>query len=268
MNKPEISVIVVSYNTREVLRNCLESLYDSNNKANFELIVVDNNSKDDTVGYLDEMVKKKNNLTIIKNDSNAGFAKATNQGIRAAKGKRVLLLNSDTLVFKETLKKLINFSKKFKDRAILAPQLLNDDGTVQASCFRFPTIKGAVAEFWLGKKNKFSKYAPKATSSTIVDAAVGAALLIPKKIIDKVGLLNEKYFMYFEDIDYCKRADKLGFKVVYLPSVSITHLHGESGKKTTRKTNSWLKKSSKMYHGIFKYYLLYFILLVGQKLKK
>jgi GT2 family glycosyltransferase len=267
MKIPQISVVIVSFNTKNVLQNCLESLYKTK-MVSFEIIIVDNASQDETIGYLDKILEEKDNIQLIKNDYNAGFAKATNQGIRVAKAKRILLLNSDTLLSEKTLRQLIYFSKIYGDESIMAPALLNADGTIQASCFRFPTIIGAVAEFWLGKEGRFSKYIPKGATPKVVDAAVGAALLIPRKVIDKIGLLDERFFMYFEDIDYCRRAKMNGIKVVYLPLVKITHIHGESGKSRPKRTNSWLEQSSKSYHGFFKYNLLYLILLVGQKIRK
>jgi len=263
MSKVKISIVIVSYNTKEVLQNCIESLYKTEKKACFELVVVDNASQDETIGYLDNLVKEKDNIQLIKNDYNAGFGKATNQGIRISKAKRILLLNSDTAVGKNTLGQLISFSKKHNDDSILAPTLLNADGTTQASCFRFPTIKGAVAEYWFGKENRFSKYIPEGITPKVVDAAVGAALLVPRKVIDKIGFLDERFFMYFEDIEYCRRAKKAGVKVIYLPLVKITHLHGESGKARPNKTNSWLVQSSRIYHGRLSYLLLTLVLRVG-----
>jgi len=267
MNLPDISIIIISYNTKQILKNCLDSIFENTRKISFELIVVDNASTDGTVGFLKELAKNKTSLNLILNTSNLGFAKANNQAIKLAKGKRVLLLNSDTIINEGVIGQLTDQSMKFNDEAILAPRLLNTDGSVQPSCYHFPTITGAILEFWLGKVSQFSKYYPKGEQPLEVDAAVGAVLLIPREVIDKVGYLNEKYFMYFEDLDYCRRARLKNIKVVYLPSIEIVHLHGESGKNLKEKPNQWLTESSKKYHGIIKYQLITAIIKISSKFK-
>jgi len=268
MSSPNLSIIIVSYNTRLVLKKCIDSIFQNTKEASFELIIIDNNSTDGTKEYLKELAESKNNLRVIFNNYNSGFAKANNQAIKVAKAKRVLLLNSDTIVGKGVINKLVNASLKYNDEAILAPRLLNFDKSVQPSCYHFPTIWGAILEFWLGKDGRFSKYYPKGDQSQEVDAAVGAALLIPRDVVERVGFLSEKYFMYFEDLDYCRRAKLINIKVIYLPSVEIVHLHGESGKSLPFKTNSWLTESSKIYHGVFRHFLVNLILWSGQKWRK
>ena len=266
MSSPNLSIIIVSFNTRLVLKRCIDSIYITKGDS-FELIVVDNNSTDGTKEYLKELVESKNNLRVIFNNYNSGFAKANNQAIKAAKAKRVLLLNSDTIVSKGVINKLVNASLKYNDEAILAPRLLNFDKSVQPSCYHFPTIWGAILEFWFGKDGRFSKYYPKGEQSQEVDAAVGAVLLIPRDVVERVGFLSEKYFMYFEDLDYCRRARLKNIKVVYLPSIEIVHLHGESGKNLKEKSNQWLTESSKKYHGIIKYQLITAIIKISSKFK-
>jgi len=145
--------------------------------------------------------------------------------------------------------------------------MLNPDSSVQGSVFNLPTVKRAVEEFWLGRKGSFSKFAPNSETPMLVEAVSGGAMAISRKVIDKIGLLDEKYFMYFEDLDYCRRARKAGFKVWYLPSAQITHEHGASGKEISSLTQRWLVQSSKIYHGLFKHYLISFILWSGQKCK-
>ncbi len=261
----DVSIIIVSYNTKKILANCLDSIYENTKKISFEIIVVDNGSIDGTVEYLKKQAKSRANLKIILNDSNHGFAKANNQAIKLTKGRRILLLNSDTIINKGMLGKLIDQSAKSDDEDILVPRLLNSDKTVQPSCYHFPTPWGAVLEFWFGKKGRFLKYYPNIKEPVVVDAAVGAAFLIPRGVLDKVGLLDEKYFLYFEDIDYCKRARSKGVRVVYLPMVEVIHLHGESGKKLNRKPNQWLIESSKRYHGNVKYEIITLVIKLGRR---
>lgn len=278
-----LSVIVVSFNTKELLQNCINSLLKNCRGIDLEIIVIDNASTDESRKYLHSLVipnqrekssdpsaggerKKKvfrasvqNDIKVILNDRNLGFAKANNQGIRIAKGDYILLLNSDTVVKKGSLKKLVGFAKENNDSSLVAPKLLNEDLSTQPSCYHFPNVFGAI-------KGDFSKYAPVNTGK--VDAVVGAALLIPKKIVDKVGLLDEKYFMYFEDLDFCRRTKKAGFSIYYLSEAEIVHRHGASGKSLKSKPQKWLIQSSKMYHGVFRHYLINFILWLRQKYSK
>jgi len=258
--KVDLSIIIVNWNTRELLKQCLASIdYPA------EIIVVDNGSTDGSREMISDqwlMVK------LIANNKNLGFAKANNQGIKIAKGEFILLLNSDTKIKSNSLKKLITFAKRKKDWGVVGPRLLNQDGSIQFSCFHFPSIKGAFEQFWLGKIGAFEKFAPKGKKETEVEAVAGAAFLIPRKVIARVGLLDERYFFYFEDLDYCRRVKKAGLKVYYLPEAEIIHFHGSSAQKKGKAANKWLIKSSKAYHGLIKHYLINLILWSGQKWQK
>ena len=201
------------------------------------------------------------NIKVILNNNNLGFAKAVNQGIRESKGKYILLLNSDIKVLPEAIKKLINFARKREDAGIVVPKLLSKDGkTSQASCYKLPTVRGALNEYWFGKKGSYEKYLPRGGNPVKVEAAVGAAMLIPKAVIDVVGLLDEKYFMYFEDLDYCHRVSQNGLAVYYLPQAKMIHHHGQSGKKTPIKVSNYLTESSKKFNGFLKYNLISMII--------
>ena len=156
---------------------------------------------------------------------------------------------------------MVSFAEAHPDAGVISTRLLNPNGTLQPSCYHFPTIKNAI-------RGRFEKYAPAGDKPVSVDAVVGAVFMIPRQVIEKVGLLDEKYFIYFEDLDYCYRVKKSGFKVYYLPQVEIVHLHGASGKKIKKKAGKWLVESSKKYHGIFKHYLINLILWSGQKWQK
>ncbi|MCD6225630.1 glycosyltransferase family 2 protein, partial [bacterium] len=199
---------------------------------------------------------------------NLGFSKANNQGISIAQGKYLLLLNSDTIVKKGSLEKMVEFAEAHHDAGVVGPRLLNADGSIQPSCFNFPSVLGAIKEFWLGKKGSFTKWAPKGKQPVEVDAVVGAAFLITPQARKKVGLLDERYFFYFEDIDYCRRVWRAGLKVYYFPQAEIIHLHGASGKKLKQKPNQWLIASSKIYYGWWRYYLINSIIWLGQKYEK
>jgi GT2 family glycosyltransferase len=245
-------------------------LGDKSLDSNSEIIVVDNGSRDGSAKLAESYkVKKTKNLTLklIQNKQNLGFAKGVNQGIRQVEGKIIFLLNSDTVVKKGALGALLDFEKKFRP-VIVGAKLLNSDGTVQPSVFHLPTIGRAISEYWLGKKGSFSKYSPVEEKPVEVEAVVGGAMLISKEVIEKVGLFDERYFMYFEDLDYCRRARKIGFKIYYLPSARIVHQHGASGRNISTRTNRWLVESSKIYHGPAKHNLITLILRLGQKWQK
>ncbi|MDP2946871.1 MAG: glycosyltransferase family 2 protein [Nanoarchaeota archaeon] len=261
----KLSIIIVNWNTAKLLKQCLDNLESEikNSKFETEIIVVDNGSSDDSVKEV-----KNFKLEIIENGQNLGFAKAVNKGIKLAKSEAILLLNSDTIVKKEALKNLIEFENLVRP-AVVGARMLNPDGTVQGSCFCLPTVKRAILEYWLKKKNYFSKYAPAGFEPIEVEAVSGGAMLISRALIDKIGMLDERYFMYFEDLDFCRRARASNLKIYYLPSAEVIHEHGASGKKLVADDQQWkrLIPSSKIYHGIIKHYLINFIIWSGQKLR-
>ncbi len=264
----DLSIIIVSFNTKKLIIDCLKSIEKEGSGLNIETIVIDNNSSDGSREDLRNFKTDKFKYVAIFNDSNSGFAKANNQGIKIAKGKYTLLLNSDTLVHKDSLGKLVEFVKKTSDAGVVGSRLLNIDGSLQGSCFHFPTIKNAILEYFFGKKGFFDKYAPTGEEPNTVDALVGAAFLITPNALKKVGVLDERYWAYFEDIDYCRQVWKKGLKVYYLPTSIITHYHGASFKKATSDdATRWrrLIPSSKIYHGLAGHYLINLIIWLGQK---
>ncbi len=266
---PDISAIIVSYNTKKLTLDAIKSVLLEGGNTVKEVIVVDNNSED---GSREELKKleKANKIKLIANSSNTGFSKANNQGINIAKGKYVLLLNSDTYVYPGAFSKVIKFADKTPDVGVVGFKLLNSDKTVQASCGYFPTFTNAVKAYWLGQRELFNKFAPHGKFPVKVDFVVGAAFLITPKSLKKVGRLNEKYFFYFEDIDYCRRVYREGLSVYYFPGSEVMHYHGKSGTKISDSANQWrrLIPSSKIYHGPLKHYLITFVLWSGQKWQK
>ena len=165
---------------------------------------------------------------------------------------------------------LVKFARKTPDAGVIGSKLLNIDGSLQNSCFHFPTIKNVILEYFLGKKGLFDKYAPSGKDPTAVDAVVGASFLITPPAKERVGVLDERYFAYFEDIDYCRQTWKKGLKVYYLPTSVITHYHGATFKKLANEAERWKKliPSSKIYHGLIKHYLINAIIWLGQKWQK
>lgn len=274
----KLSIVIANLNTRKLTLECIESIYKQELPFSFEVIVVDDGSNDGSVEALKKLQNslpsrqagKTPNFKVIFNKENTGYAKANNKGLKIAKGEYWLLLNSDTVVKKNALENLIKFAEETPDAGVVGSKLYNADGSPQPSCFRFPTIRNAILEYWFGRKGLFEKFAPEGEEAVEVNSVVGAAFLITPEAKKRVGMLDERYWAYFEDIDYCRQVWKKGLKVYYLPESEVIHYHGASFKKLADEKNRWRKliPSSKIYHGVFKHYLLNSIIWVGQKWQK
>ncbi len=270
----DLSIIIVNLNTKDLTVGCIRSIEKEARDLSFEVLLTDNGSNDGSVEAFKSIKKEKywrNKFTLTLNDKNTGYAKANNQGIRKARGTYILLLNNDTIVHKDSLQNLLNFAKATPDAGVVGSKLLNIDGTLQSSCFHFPTIGSAVREYWFGEKGLFDKFAPKGTKPVTVDSVVGAVFLITPEGRKRVGILDERYFAYFEDIDYCRQTWKKGLKVYYLPNSVITHYHGATFKKlASEEAVRWkrLIPGSKIYHGLINHYIINSVLWLGQKWQK
>ena len=229
----KLSVIIVSWNVREELTGCLESLMESQPKDDFELIVVDNASTDGTAEAIRESFA---NCRIIANSNNCGFATANNQGIKESQGEYVLLLNPDTIIPQESLNILIKFMDENKDVGICGPRLLNEDNSTQPSARRFPTFRAALHRHTIFRsiglfRKQYKRWLMKDfnhNEQTDVDQLMGACLLIRRSVLDEVGMLDEVFFMYYEEVDLCFRIKRKGYRVVFVPEASIIHLGGRS----------------------------------------
>lgn len=260
-NEIEISIVVLSWNTRDLLKKCLKSI-----PFYAEVIIVDNGSKDGTVHFLNSL--KWPNLKIIKNKKNLGFAKGNNQGIKAATGDLIMLLNSDTVVEKKTMEKLIKFYQEQENKNIaFSPLLLNNDRTLQEEYYmRFPNL-WQIFGYHHPLFRLFAMRLPLRRlivsqikkESFEVEQLPGAALIAPKEIWQKVGLLDEDYQFLYEDVDWCWRAKKMGVKLFVLPEAKITHLGGGSWKKKLA------RKGFEFYRDYFKALLLFVKKNYGQK---
>jgi len=233
----DLSIIIVNWNTFEYLQGCLGSIIihlHNSSKLSTEIIVVDNASYDRSV----EMVKSDfPQVKLIQNSENYGFAKANNQAIRISTGSRVLFLNPDTLVNPVTISAIDRFLTQNPKVGIVAPKILNDDGSIQISAFRFPTLFN---EFWrLFKldflypmstypKRYFNHEKPKRA-----DVVLGACFLVKRECLEQIGLLDEQFFVYSEEVDFCYRAHKAGWETYLLPQATIIHFGGKSTEKVS-----------------------------------
>lgn len=261
--KLTLSVIVVSWNTKSLLQQCLKSLIENtkDNAFNLEIIVVDNGSEDKS----SEMVKSEfSKVKLIQNKENLGFSKANNLGIRQATGKYVMLLNSDTIIKDNALIALADFLEQNEQVGIVGPRLLNNDGSFQANCGRFPLLP--VAFVMLFKEHyggsNFVRCSPE--DSQKVDWLMGAAFMARKEVFDTIGGLDENIFMYMEEVEWFFRAKKAGFVSYFLKDVQIIHLGRGSSKsgKTEPILNIYkgLLYFYKKHMGVFQLAILIFML--------
>jgi len=232
----EVTVTICSWNTREDLRVCLASLEAIRGEAGFEVIVVDNNSADQSAEMVEEEFSW---VRLEKMMRNLGFAGGHNHAISIRSAPHALPLNSDTIVHPGALRKLLDFASAHEGYGMIGPKLLNPDGSLQYSCRRFPNPVAALFRNTpvgrLFPNNRFTReYLMQDwdhTKPREVDWVSGAAFFVRKEVIEKVGVFDETYFMFCEDVDWCFRAWKSGFKVVYYPEAVITHAIGRSTDK-------------------------------------
>ncbi len=234
----DLSIIIVSYNVKEFLEQAINSIVKSCQKITYEIFVVDNASSDGSV----ELIRKKfPGIHLIANPDNRGFAVANNQALKIASGKYVLLINPDTIVQEDTFSMILEFFEKNPECGMVGCKILNPDGSLQLACRRsFPTP-------WVGftkiiglsrlfpKSRLFGRYNltyldPDETYE--VEAISGSFMFFRKRVLDDVGLLDESFFMYGEDLDWCFRIREAGWKIYYVPDTKIIHFKGESSKKS------------------------------------
>jgi GT2 family glycosyltransferase len=232
----ELSIIIVSFNTRKITINCIESIYNANFKLKFEVIVVDNNSSDDTIFQIKEKFPK---VILVENNSNNYFAKANNQGVEKANGKYILLLNSDTIVIKNELEKLVQFLEQSSNKiALVGCTILNEDKSFQSAGYALPSIfERIVMVFKLYKIIRPKKLAQKllptgtpflSNSTREVGWISGCCMLIKKNVFLKLGGLNEALEFYGEEPEFCWRLKENNFQTWIVPEVKIIHLGGGS----------------------------------------
>lgn len=270
----KLSIIILSWNTKELLRQCLNSLVLSikNQVLRVEIIVVDNGSTDGSVEYLKSITgitnttkrtrvgvqhvapagikggETKVDIKIIENNMNVGFAKANNQGIKIAEGKYIMLLNSDTVVKDGAIGKLVNYLDNHQEVDIIGPKLLNNDGTPQASCGKFPSLPVVFAMLFKEHFGGSDYVRGFLKESGFVDWMMGAAIIARREVFEKTGGLDETIFMYMEEVDWFFRAKKENFRAYYLKDAEIVH-QGMGSSKSGKK-----EPIIHIYEGLLHYY--------------
>lgn len=224
----DLSIIIVNWNTKDLLLHCLESLYQGVKGIEKEILVVDNGSSDGSVGAVRE---KFPGVRLIENPVNLGFAKANNQALSLGKGGYSLLLNPDTRVKAEAIPHMLTFMNSHPEAALVGAQLLNADGSKQNSIANFPSLATELLNKsllrWLFPE-KFPGKERDYAGPVEVDSVIGACMLVRREAVEKVGLLDEEYFLFLEETDWCYRMKKAGWKIYHIPQAEIFHFQGKS----------------------------------------
>jgi GT2 family glycosyltransferase len=274
----DVSIIIVNWNTRDVLRSCLASVYKETKNITHEVIVIDNDSSDDSV----EMVKKEfPKAKLIENRSNRGFAAANNQGMAIATGRYVLLLNPDTIVLDRAIEKTVAFADDHPEAAVVGCRVLNPNRTLQPTCFMFPSLLNMLlSTIYLNKLFSKSRFFGRErmtwwnrTDVRDVDVVTGCFMLVRRSAIEQVGIMDERFFVYGEETDWCYRFKQAGWRILFTPNAHIIHLSGASSKQMKSEMVLQLRASIllffKKHKGMFSYGLacllvsLFFLLRVS-----
>ncbi len=243
-----LSIIIVNWNTRDLLLQCVRSIIGTAKISNFEIIVVDNNSSDDSCSAIQNAFPQ---IRLIKNELNLGFAKANNIGIRQSSGKYLALINSDIELLPDCLDSLYGYMESNPNVGIAAPKILNPDGTYQLTCRKFPSLWNDFVEALMihslvpGLKHFSGELInlDHQKEPYVTDLVGGCFLFIRRQTLDSIGLLDEQFFFYGEDKDLCWRSWKAGWPIIYVPSATAIHYGGASSSKIPEKFNQELQRA-------------------------
>jgi GT2 family glycosyltransferase len=229
----EISIIIINFNTKELTRQCIQSIYDKTTQVTFEVIVIDNASADGSVEALSTL--HHDNYHYIYNDKNTGFSRANNKASKKARGEYLFFMNSDMVLVNDVLSILSAHVKKNTNTGIAGPRFLNPDGSLQISCRNFPNIIFGCLKFFPFLKGIFSReaityYQQDRDYSNMqeVDTVSAGAMLIKRSLFEEMGRFDEFSFMYGEDADICRQVRDKGYQVVFVPVAQLIHYGGQS----------------------------------------
>jgi len=250
----DLSIIIVNYNTKALTLNCLESLSNIKTIFNNEIILIDNHSMDDSVQAIQEFYPQ---VHLISNKENLGFSKANNQGIQIAKGRYILLLNSDTTSEPDTLETMIRFMDNHPEVGASGCKVVLPDGSLDKACRRgFPTPLTTL--YYVSGLSKLFPKSPHFNSYHMeymnedeaypVDCLVGAFMMVRREVLDQVGMLDERFFMYFEDTDWCYRIQQAGWINYYYPMTQITHFKRGSSRGRPYRITYEFHRAMKMFY--------------------
>lgn len=271
---PRISVIVVSYNTRALTLECLRTLSAELDGLAAEVILVDNASADETAAAVTGAFPR---VRLIANAHNVGFAAASNQAMRAARGGVFLLLNSDAFPEAGAVRKLVEYLDQHPAVGVVGPRLVNADGSVQASCFPFPTpVRAWLENLWLPKVlppgSRWGDYRRwQHDEERLVPWVIGACMLVRREVYERLGGFDEHFFMYAEETDWQRRIRDAGWKIAFMPTAQVKHLGGASGVDEKSRINRHFFQSLDYYeckhHGVGGLVVLRIAMLAGALLR-
>lgn len=232
----DLSIIIVNWKVKDLLEKCLRSIFEQTKNISFEVFVVDNNSGDGSV----EMVREKfPQVDLTASAENLGFAKGNNLAIKKSRGRYILLLNPDTEILENALEKMVRFMDAHPECGIAGCKLLNSDLSLQPSVRAFPDLASQI--FILLKIHNFLPHSKAIyrylaggldyEKTQEVDQVMGAFMMIRREVTEKIGLMDETFWLWYEEVDFCKRAKDAGFKILYTPEAKIIHLYGQSFKQ-------------------------------------
>jgi GT2 family glycosyltransferase len=254
MSIPRVSVVIVNWKTPQLLANCLRSLRTDRGYRDFEIFVVDNASGD---GSVDLIARDFPNVALIANDENVGFPKACNQAIAQAQGQYILLLNPDTYVVGDAISELACYLDQNHTCGAVGPKILNKDGSLQLACRRsFPDPLAALFRVtylsWLFPKHpliaRYNLTYKDPDSILEVDGLSGSCMMVRRSAIERVGMLDDEWFMYGEELDWCWRIKQAGMSIVYYPASVIYHYHGAASRLRP------VKATIALHHGLYLFY--------------
>ena len=259
----DVSIIIVNWNTAKLLIQCLDSIYKTGSRYSFEVIVVDNGSRDDSVTLV---ARQFPSVVLIRNNENLGFARANNQGLSVGKGRYFMLLNSDTIVLQGAIDALIQVADAHPKLGVVGPTLLNMNGTVQKSWSSFPSF---ISEL-LGRNFRIRRPVPNQVNAYDVDWIMGACMLVRTETIADVGVLDDDYFFYAEELDWCFRMKRKNWSIWYITDAEIYHLGGGSTNRGSLAQLARLYQGKLIYfnkyHGPYETILLRYGLAIGNAL--
>ncbi len=259
----DLSIIIVNWNTKEYLLPCLKSIFKGRQGTGWEVIVVDNGTRD---GSREEVKKVFPSAHLIENEKNFGFAKAANQGLQKASGRYALLLNPDTQVKAGAIERLVSFMDAHSDVGVAGAQLLNADGSKQNSIANFPSLGTELLNKsllrWLFPK-KFPGKERNYSEPLDVDSVIGACMMVRRDTLDQVGLLDEDYFLFLEETDWCYQMKKAGWKIYHVPQAEVYHFQGKSAETVKKRARIEFYRSRYHFFKKNRGNLQWFFLLIG-----
>ena len=255
-----LSICIVNLNAKKYLSKCLSSIPNSLKTQDYEIIIVDNNSSDDSCSFIKNLKNKK--IRLIKNFYNSGYTKAINQAIKKSKGENILILNPDSILEQKSIDTLLSFLKNNEKVGIVGPKVIDEHGSFQASCRRGIATPLAVFCYFLGlaklfKENKFfTGYQLNHLDENYisqVDGVSGSCMVVKREVVEKIGYFDERFFAYQEDSDYCLRAKYAGWSIFYNPKAKIVHVGGVGGSNSVP-----MKAIFEWHRSYFRYYFKHF----------